>query len=509
MHGLITWTPSQSQSPSTNVILVSATDFNSTAVNAKSLSVINTFIVSVTESNLPPRLTVPADQNISELTLLSVSASATDPNIPPRALTFSLASAPAGMTINPNTGLITWTPNEAQGPSANVVVVRVSNSGGLSASQSFQVAVNEVNVAPVLTMPNDATINELTLYTNNATATDADLPANALTFTLVSGPTGLTVSQTGVIAWTPTEAQGPGTYPVQVRVSDNGTPALSVTNSFNLTVNELNKAPVLTVPGNQTINELVAFGANATATDADLPAQTLTFVLVSGPTGLTVSPSGAIAWTPTEAQGPGTYPVRVKVTDTGSPALSVTNSFTLTVNEVNVAPVLTVPANQTISELVAFSANATATDADLPANNLTFALVSGPTGLTVSPSGAIAWTPTEAQGSSTNLIRVSVSDTNPAAINTRSLSATNSFTLVVNSTVVSRPILDTPELTSTTVTLFWTSIRGKTYRLQYTPDLKGNNWIDLPGDVTASGPKATKTDTRTSANRFYRVEVLP
>ena len=56
-------------------------------------------------------------------------------------------------------------------------------------------------------------------------------------------------------------------------MTDNGTPALSVTNSFTLTVNEVNVAPVLTVPTSQTINELVAFSANATATDADLPAQ--------------------------------------------------------------------------------------------------------------------------------------------------------------------------------------------------------------------------------------------
>ena len=38
-------------------------------------------------------------------------------------------------------------------------------------------------------------------------------------------------------------------------MTDNGTPALSVTNNFTLTVNEVNVAPVLTVPGNQTINE--------------------------------------------------------------------------------------------------------------------------------------------------------------------------------------------------------------------------------------------------------------
>src|SRR6185436_9618038 len=276
--------------------------------------------------------------------------------------------------------------------------------------------------APVLSVPASQTTSELVAFGANVSATDADLPANTLVFALVSGPTGLTVSPSGTIAWTPSEAQGSGTYPVQIKVTDNGTPALSVTNSFTLTVNEVNRVPVLTVPDDATINELTAFGDNATATDADLPANTLIFALASGPIGLTVSPSGVIAWTPTEAQGPGTYPVQVKVTDNGTPALSVTNSFTLTVNEVNVTPVLTVPDDATINELVAFSDNATATDADLPANSLTFSLVSGPTGLTVSPAGAITWTPTEAQGPGTYPVQVKVSDNGTPA-----LSVTNSF----------------------------------------------------------------------------------
>src|SRR6185436_17768939 len=181
--------------------------------------------------------------------------------------------------------------------------------------------------APVLSVPASQTTSELVAFGANVSATDADLPANTLVFALVSGPTGLTVSPTGAIAWTPTEAQGSGTYPVQVKVTDNGTPALSVTESFTLTVNEVNAAPGLTVPASQSISEQVAFSASASATDADLPANTLTFALVSGPTGLTVSPSGAIAWTPNEAQGPGTYPVQLKVTDSGTPAMSATNSF--------------------------------------------------------------------------------------------------------------------------------------------------------------------------------------
>src|SRR5437773_171837 len=98
------------------------------------------------------------------------------------------------------------------------------------------------------------------------------------------------------------------------------------------------------------------------------------------------SASGAISWTPTEAQGPSTNAVSVSVTDNGVPALSVTNTFQVIVNEVNLAPVLTVPADQTINEQTTLSVSASATDADIPANSLTFALVSAPTGMTINPA---------------------------------------------------------------------------------------------------------------------------
>src|SRR6185503_10209557 len=109
---------------------------------------------------------------------------------------------------------------------------------------------------------------------------------------------------------------------------DDGVPTgLTDTKSFSVTVNDVNNAPVLTVPGPQTIAEQSALSVNATATDSDPPPDTLTFALVSGPTGLTVSAAGAIAWTPNEAQGPSTNTVTVRVFDNGSPSLSATNSF--------------------------------------------------------------------------------------------------------------------------------------------------------------------------------------
>src|SRR5213079_567710 len=68
---------------------------------------------------------------------------------------------------------------------------------------------------------------------------------------------------TGAISWTPTEAQGPSTNAVSVSVTDNGVPALSVTNTFTVIVNEVNNAPVLTVPANQTINEQTTLNVSA------------------------------------------------------------------------------------------------------------------------------------------------------------------------------------------------------------------------------------------------------
>src|SRR5204862_459736 len=158
------------------------------------------------------------------------------------------------------------------------------------------------------------------------TATDTDLPANTLTFALVSGPSGVSVNPTtGVLTWTPTEAQGPSTNTITVKVTDDGTPALSATNSFTVVVNEVNSAPVLTVPSDQTINELSTLVVTNTASDSDLPANTLSFGLVSAPAGVLLDANtGVLSWTPTEAQGPSTNLITVRVTDSGAPPLSAT-----------------------------------------------------------------------------------------------------------------------------------------------------------------------------------------
>src|SRR5206468_2272964 len=158
----------------------------------------------------------------------------------------------------------------------------------------------------------------------------ADVPANILTFSLVSGPAGVSLNPTsGLLTWTPTESQGPSTNLITVKVIDNGVPALSDSKSFTVVETESNSEPGLTVPADRTITELSTFPTRRSSDLADVPANTLTFSLVSGPAGVSLNPtSGVLTWTPTEGQGPSTNLITVKVMDNGVPALSDSKSFT-------------------------------------------------------------------------------------------------------------------------------------------------------------------------------------
>jgi hypothetical protein len=497
--GAISWTPAEADGPGVYTVKVVVTDNGSPALSAT-----NSFTVTVNEVNSAPLLTVPANQTINEQTVLSVSASASDSDIPANTLTFSLPSAPAAMTIDPNTGAISWTPTEADGPAVYTIAVAVTDNGtpSLSVTNTFTVTVNEVNSPPSLFVPADQTIDELTALNVSASATDPDLPANALVFGLGAHPSGMTiVPGTGAIAWTPTEAQGPSTNLIEVIVTDDGVPPLSVTNVFTVTVNEVNIAPVLTVPADQTINELATLNVSASATDSDLPANTLTFTLLAPPIGMTIVPgTGAISWTPTEAQGPSTNVITVVVTDNGTPSLSATNSFTVTVNDVNTAPSLPAITDRTIHAGQSLVFTNSATDSDIPANTLTYSLDPGaPATATIgSSSGVFTWATTSSDANTTNAITVRVADDGTPA-----LDDSKSFTI----TVVSAPTAGI-SVSGNVVTITWTSIAGQTYRVQYKNNLDDPTWTDLAPDVTASGSTASTTDTTTS-QRFYRVAALP
>ncbi len=377
--GVFNWTPTEGQGGLIPSVTLTVTDSGT-----GNLVDSETFTVTVADVNVAPVLGAIGNQTTDELVNLSFTATATDSDLPADTLTFSLdaASIALGMSIDANTGVFNWTPTEGQGGATPSVTITVTDNGtgNLVDSETFTITVADVNVAPVLGAIGNQSVDELVNLSFTATATDTDLPADTLTFSLDAASLALGMSidaNTGVFNWTPTEGQGGAIPSVTVTVTDNGTGNLVDSETLTITVADTNAAPVLGAIGNQSVDELVNLSFTATATDTDLPVDTLTFSLdaASVALGMTIDANtGVFNWTPTEGQGGATPSVTITVTDNGTGNLVDSETFTITVADVNVAPVLGAIGNQSIDELVNLSFTATATDTDLPADTLTFSL---------------------------------------------------------------------------------------------------------------------------------------
>lgn len=401
--GLIQWTPSEAQGAGSYPVTVEVSDGMVTSTED--------FVIAVGEVNVAPLIDSISDQTIDELVLFELQVQASDTDLPGNSLTYSLAPGfPSGMMID-GSGLIQWTPSEAQGEGTYLVTVEVSD-GTATSTEDFQVTVGEVNLAPIITPIADQTIDELTLFALQVDASDADLPANSLTYSLSpEAPAGMMIDGSGLIQWTPSEAQGPRSYSVTVTVSDG---SASVQESFELTVVEINASPVLSPVSDQSTNEAELFEIQVNATDPDLPANALSYELISAvPSGMAIDQNGLISWTPTEAQGPASYDITVQVSDG---ELTDVESFRILVAEQNQPPVLASIGEMTVFPGSRLSFQATATDPDLPANTLTYSITGNvPAEATIdSETGLFTWDAPVSTQLGERVITVIVDDQNGA-----------------------------------------------------------------------------------------------
>lgn len=167
-----------------------------------------------------PDQTIPTNTTLS-LRLSGHSTDALD------VLTYGLVSGPAGASVSPP-GVFLFAPTQGQlGPRSMTVQVR--DGGGQSAQATFQVTVIDHDHPPVMgPLPDDLTRVGAS-YTKVLTATDPDA-GDVLTFSLLSGPAGMTLSGS-TLSWTPGVTQL-GNWPVRVKVTDRA--GLSASGLFNV-----------------------------------------------------------------------------------------------------------------------------------------------------------------------------------------------------------------------------------------------------------------------------------
>ena len=517
--GIITWTPAQTNSPGTNIITTVVTNNDSFDTVNPNLTATNSFTVIVKEVNVAPVLPVIPTQNVNEQALLTVVNTATESNIH-ATLAYSLVNPPAGMVISTN-GIITWTPAQTNSPSTNIITTVVSNTDAfdtvnphLNATNSFTAVVKEVNVVPVLPVIPTQNVNEQTVLIVTNTAAEPNIHATTTGYGLISAPAGMNISASGIINWTPSQAQSPSTNLITTVVTNNDSfdtvnPHLTATNSFTVVVSEANIAPVLPVIPNQTNNELTLLTITNTASEPNAHATTTGYGLINPPAGASISTNGIITWTPSQTQSPGTNLIITVVTNTDAldgvnPHLTATNSFTVVVKEVNVAPVLPVIPNQTNNELVLLTVTNTATEANIHAI-LGYTLVNPPAGATISSNGIITWTPSQTQSPGTNLIIAVVTNTDAFDTLNPHLSATNSFTVIVNQALV----LTGPKWLGNGQFQFTiNTLAGVNYTIQTSTNF--TNWISVLEFDGSGGPvMIVDPNGATSPYRFYRVKVGP
>ena len=438
--GAFSFTPTESQGGMTFDATITVTD---DGLNAPNLTDFETITVTVNEVNVTPVLAAIGNQTVDEQTMLTFTATATDQDLPAQTLTFSLNSAAiaAGMTIEALTGAFSFAPTELQGGMVLAATITVTDSGtnppNLRVSETINITVNEANVAPTLTEIGNQTVDEEATLNFTATATDQDDPAQNLIFSLDSAAiaAGMTINPTtGAFSFAPIESQGGMVFNATISVTDDGTnlPTLTDSETIEITVNEVNVAPMLAAIGDQTVDEQSPLNFTATATDQDEPVQNLTFSLDAAAitAGMSIdADTGVFSFMPTESQGGMTFDATITVTDDGTnlPTLTDFETISITVTEVNVAPVLDAIGNQTVDKLATLSFQANATDVDAPANALTFSLSGAvPTGAGITSAGAFSWTPTGSQGPGMFTFDVVVTDNG-----TPNLSDTETITITV------------------------------------------------------------------------------
>ncbi len=116
----------------------------------------------------------------------------------------------------------------------------ITTGGSHNFDGTFVLGLVSSNTPPVLAAITNRTVNAGQTVAFTASATDTNTPTQTLTFALLAGVTNATLNtNSGAFSFRPLVTQANSTNNFTLKVSDNGTPSLSATQSFAVFVNPL------------------------------------------------------------------------------------------------------------------------------------------------------------------------------------------------------------------------------------------------------------------------------
>ncbi len=210
-------------------------------------------------------------------------------------VTWSLVAGPANMTVNTTTGQVSW-PNPVAG--THTVTIRAAGTTG-SDDETWVLTVQALPV--IADVPDHSAVAD-SPYSRSPTLTQGSTP---VTWSLVSGPSGVTVNaSTGAVAW-PSPVVGASTITIRATNAIG-----SDYESWTLTVSA--SAPVIADVPDHTTTTGLAYSRTPTLAQGSIP---VTWSLVSGPAGMSANPSSGIVSWPSPTVG--THSVTIRATNGG------------------------------------------------------------------------------------------------------------------------------------------------------------------------------------------------
>ena len=332
------------------------------------------------------------------------------------ALAFGLVTAPAGMSINAQTGTVRWTPTAAQIGSQKVVI-SLTDAAGLQIEQTFTLTATMSVAPPQITSdpPASGVVNQLYFYQLGVTAGITSVPGvgtptapQGLIYSLDMAPVGMTIDPAaGTIRWTPTDY---GLAQITVQVTDILGQSATQTFNVNITLAAPPQPPVITTQPVTSAVEGIPYSQQITAVDPQ--AEPITYQLTNFATGMTIDPNtGLISFTP---NGTGSITVTVVAEDTSG--LYATLNYTLTIHS-DIPPEIETLPTTSITAGLPYRYDI---QADGNGDSLTYTLVQGPAGMTVDNLGRLTW-PTTVTDAGTYPVLVDVTSggglTSPISFN--------------------------------------------------------------------------------------------
>ncbi len=228
--------------------------------------------------------------------------------------------------------------------------------------QTFTVNVNDLNEAPTTLTIGASDVDENvvanTAIGNFNTAGDPDTTPQTYTYSLVAGAgdtdnASFTIVGDALQINASPDFETKASYDIRVRTTDQG--GLFTEQTFTVNVNDLNEAPTTLTIGASDVDENVvantAIGNFNTAGDPDTTPQTYTYSLVAG-AGDTDNASFTIVGDALQINASpdfetkASYDIRVRTTDQGG--LFTEQIFTVSVNDLNEAPTVSLANSVTV-----------------------------------------------------------------------------------------------------------------------------------------------------------------